>query len=391
MSIVGSPRPTQIAQVARPTPGRGRALREALRWLVPAAFLVLVWFLFVGHLPRSDFVVFLRAGGDVLHGRNPYPTPGTSAVYSGSAFVYPWLTAFLFVPLTFMSAHAADIAYFALSGAAVVVGCRVAGLKDPISIVLVLAAATTIRGFQVGSLNALLFLGCVLAWQYRDRPTLAAAPLTLVVGSKLFLLPLLGWTLLSKRWSVFIRTIAGMFLLFAASFLLGPLSAGSYARLLGSLATHEGVQGFSLYGLLTQTHSVEFARIGCAALAACLVFIGWWASRGRGARGEVALFGATIAAALVLTPVLWSHYILLALVPIVVCRPRRLVLLVVSALTWVIAAPASTPKILDLTDHGRALMFDVALVALVLALAFRAVYMKRPTYVKRPARARSSA
>ena len=347
---------------------------EALCWAAAAAFLAIVWFVFVGHLPRSDFVVFLRAGGRVIHGLNPYPALGTPSVYSGSAFVYPWLTAFLFAPFAVLPAHAADIVFFALSGLAVIGGCRLAGLKDPVSVILVLTAATTIRGFQVGSLNAILFLGCILAWRFRDRHAIAAIPLAIVVSSKLFLLPLLGWIVLSKRWSLLARTLVGMFILFAGSFAIGPLSAGAYMRLLGALATHEGVQGFSLYGMLAQFEDPLFAKIVCAAVAGCFVAVGWWASRGRGERGEVALFGACIAAALVITPVLWSHYIVLALVPVIICRPRRMVLAGVALASWIVAGPASIPQIFGVSGNGHVLLLYGALVGLVGALVVRATF-----------------
>jgi alpha-1,2-mannosyltransferase len=352
-------------------------------WLVPAAALAVVWFVFVAHLPQSDYLVFLRAGGAVLHGRDPYPPLGTPAVYSGSAFVYPWLAAWFFAPFALLSQHAAAVAYFVVEGIAVVLGCRIAGLRDPVSVVLVLAAATTIRGFQVGSLNALLFLGCVLAWKLRDR-RVAAVPLTAVIAAKLFLFPLVIWLVLARRWSVLAWTVGGIGAVLATSFMIGPLSGPGYFSLLGALSGHESTAGFSLYGLLTEDQTPAVARLVCALLACGLVFIGVWAGRGSSSaahyghvgrpdeHAELALFAAAVAAALVLTPILWSHYIVLALVPIVVSRPSRLVLAGTSFVTWCIAQPASTPYLFEFRDDSRVFLLYAALSAMVLVLAIRA-------------------
>jgi alpha-1,2-mannosyltransferase len=389
---VSSPRPhggSRVESITDWGSGAWRAGHEVLCWLLPAIALAIVWFVFVAHLPQSDYLVFLRAGGAVVHGRDPYPPLGTSAVYSGNAFVYPWLAAWPFAPFALIGGHAADIAYFVVEGTAVVVGCRIAGLRDPVSIVLVLAAATTIRGFQVGSLNALLFLGCIMAWRFRNR-RLGAVPLTAVIAAKLFLLPLLLWLVLARRWALLGWTLGGVGAVLAASFVLGPLSGGGYLKLLGALSVHESTAGFSLYGLITEDQSPTAARLICAVLAAGLILLGLWAVRGpgqsdgdRGAGlaslgrrqdgfGELALFGAAICAALVLTPILWSHYIVLAFVPIVLSRPPRFVLAAASLITWFVAQPASTPFLFELRDDSRVVLLYAALVVMVAVLAIRA-------------------
>ena len=50
----------------------------------------------------------------------------------------------------------------------------------------VIAAEPTVRGLQLGTLNALLFLGLALAWRYRHRGWVVAVALPAVVIAKLF-------------------------------------------------------------------------------------------------------------------------------------------------------------------------------------------------------------
>lgn len=340
-------------------------------WLAPALVLVMVWLVLVAPFPRYDFLVFYRAGSDVLGGHNPYPVLGTPAVYGGGAFVYPWAVAFVFAPFALLSSHVSDLLYFLISGASVLVGCRVAGLRDPVSVTLVLAAATTIRGFQVGSLNGLLFLGCILAWRYRHRPTLVALALTLVVGSKVFLLPLVGWLVPTRRWAALAGTAGGLLAVFTTSFVVGPLPAGRYLALLQELSAHEGVQGFSLYGLVAHVAGGHAASLVCLTFAAGVVGVGWVSYRRGGQQPELALFASCLVAALALTPVLWSHYVLVGLVPLVLARPRRSTLLLASTLSWLVAPPVGTPKLLALPSQASVLLLYAGLVAMVVWLAIR--------------------
>ncbi|MCW2723678.1 MAG: hypothetical protein JWN35_599 [Frankiales bacterium] len=340
-------------------------------WLLPAVALTAIWFLCVMHLRRYDLLVFVRAGGDVLAGRDPFPVLGTPSVYAGDAFVYPWLSAFAFAPLSVLPHPVADIVYFILSGLAVVVGCRAAGLRDPVSVLLVLTAATTIRGFQVGSLNALLFLGCVLAWKYRDHVLRVAGVLTLVVGTKIFLAPILGWLVLSRRWRALGATLFGLFVVLGASFVLGPLSGPGYLSLLGSLARHEGVQGFSLYRVLEHDVGPSAGRVLTAVLALAVLLAVALVRRGTDPGSDLALYAASIVAALVLTPVLWSHYIVIALAPLVLARPPRGALALASAVSWAVA-PVMLPQLVEIrtTSQGILLLY-AGLLVLAVGLALR--------------------
>src|SRR5215468_8847707 len=102
----------------------------------------LVWLLFVRSVDPQDLEVFLRAGHAVVHGVSPYVAPLSPQVWSGHAYVYPYLTAWAFAPSSGLPVSAAALIYYLGSVAALLVAARlVTGLSaGPVPVMLVLTA-----------------------------------------------------------------------------------------------------------------------------------------------------------------------------------------------------------------------------------------------------------
>lgn len=347
-------------------PRRRVVVEFALPWLAAG---VMCWFQ-VRPLRRYDLLVFLSAGKHVLSGASPYTGLHDPRLYDGSAFVYPWWTGVAFVPLSLLPVRAADLLWTTASIAAVVGACRLAGVRAAPAALVVLTAATTIRGLQVGSLNAFLLLGCVVAYKYRDRPRVVGTTLALVVGSKVFLFPLLVWLVVSRRWAAvrFCALVLGS--LMAMSFLVGPIGPVDYAHLLTSLGAHEFAQGLSLHRLLAGLVSGPVATTLGAAAATVVVGYAAVQRRRLGAGSDLLLFTAGLVAALMLTPIVWSHYLVLLFAPVLLARPRLLWFLMASVLSWLISSPIE-PTVLDLSSEPRILLLYAAMVGLLVAVARR--------------------
>jgi alpha-1,2-mannosyltransferase len=338
-----------------------------VRALRPLGPLLAVGLIAVAFLPLADPVdlqVFVRAGGAVLHGRALYPHVGTPAVYSGASFVYPYLAAWPFVPLSLLSGDAASTVFFLLCAVAVIGATLAVTDGDWWAATAVLCTAFTVTGLQLGALSPLLFAGVVLMWHLRDRPlafALIAAP---VVASKLFLVPLLLWPLATRRYRAFAWACALTAAVLLVGFVLGPIGPTTYAHLLSSLSTHESRSGFGLVGAL-RNHlglSAPLAQLAAVAAAIGVLAAGYLRYRS----SERALFVVAVLAALVLTPVLWSHYLVLLLaVPLVLQAPRRW-LLALAVASWAIAPPhdfdPETPLLYDVTKS--VLWFSAAALAL---------------------------
>src|SRR5664279_601911 len=170
-------------------------------WLTASLLLSLAaWVVFIRPVVPLDFNVFLSGGRAVAHGHSPYPALASPQVWSGSAFVYPWLTAWLFAPAAAVSPHAAVLVMAAASIACVIGGVRLVAGRRFGPVVWVLLASPTIVGLQMGTLNAVLFLGACAAWRWRDHPARAGIAIGLLITLKVLCWPLIGWLLLTRRW-----------------------------------------------------------------------------------------------------------------------------------------------------------------------------------------------
>jgi alpha-1,2-mannosyltransferase len=347
-----------IVPAARGQASSRGALARAMRALLPVgAVLALIALVYLPRIPHLDLDVFLRAGASLLDHKAVYPASGTPAVYSGSAFVYPVAAAWPFVPLSLLPHWLAVGVWEALSLAAIIVACWVGSDRPAPTAVCVLLCSFTIIGLQVGALSPLLFAGLVFAWRLRDQPLafgLVAGPL---IAVKLFLLPILIWPLLTRRWRAAACAAAVSLGLLAVGFAAGPIGPREYLRLLTDLAAHEserglglisGIQAFGLSGLTSQGTAAGVA-VGVVALTvrAC-----------RQAGRDNALFTAGVVVALLLTPVLWSHYLLLLAAPLMARRASVLAFAVFAAASWLIVVP----------HKSDALSMAVGIVALALAL-----------------------
>jgi alpha-1,2-mannosyltransferase len=299
--------------------------------------------------PTYDLDVFLRAGHAVLQALPVYPRAGSPAVYSGSSFVYPYAAVWPFVPLSMLPAGLSTPLFFAASIGAVLAACVVAAQGDTWPAALVLCSSFAITGLQLGAISPLLFVGAVFLWRLRDRPigfgVLAAA----VVASKLFLAPLLVWLLFARRWRAFAYASGLTLAVLTAGFAFGPIGPLAYARMLSELGAHEARAGFGLIGALLNTglapitaHAAAILIAVALSAAACVHY--------RREHDERVLFGAAIIASLVLTPVLWSHYLVLLASVMLVFGAQREWFVLLAVASWAIAPPHGVRLDTDLIE-----------------------------------------
>jgi alpha-1,2-mannosyltransferase len=320
--------------------------------IAPLLAVVAVVLVFLPLSPAYDLDVFLRAGYATLHGLQLYPRAGSPAVYSGSSFVYPYLAALPFAPLATMSRGMSVDLFFAISVGAVLIACLAAAHGDPWRPTLVLCSCFTITGLQLGALSPLLFAGTVFLWLLRDRPVALGLLAAAVVVSKLFLAPLLIWLLLARRWRAFAYASGFTLALLAAGFLLGPIGVPPYAHILLQLGAHEARAGFGLIGALLNAGLAPAAAHTTVLVLTAAVFAGAYLHHRR-ERDERVLFCAGIVGSLLLTPILWSHYLVLLAVPLLALGVRRRWFVLLALASWAVAPPHGVHLDTDLIDGMR--------------------------------------
>lgn len=329
---------TVAADRDRPSLSRTRVV------LAVGASASLVWLLFVRDVGPADLLVFLHAARAVSSGITPYTDPASPLLWSGHAFVYPYLTAWPFLPLAELPAVLASAVYYVLGVLAVATAVRLAVGRGggPVPYVVALTLEPAVRALQLGTLNSLLLLGLAVAWRFRRQPVVVVTALVAAVVAKLFLLPMLVWLVLTGRG----RQAAAAAGLSAAAVLVGCTLAhydlATFVRMLSTLSAHEAVHSSSVQAHLQRLGAPGGVALGVTlALAAVLIAAGRLLALRTGR--EAYTFSACLVASLVLSPIVWGHYFALLVIIPLILGWRRSTLVVMLAVSWMLSTPVGVP------------------------------------------------
>jgi hypothetical protein len=257
-----------------------------------------------------DFNVMWSAGRDVAHGHSPFP------------FVYPAPAAVFMAPLGALPWKIAVAVFWVLSIAALVGALQLLGVRDWRCYGAVFASIATVWSLEVGTITPLLVLCTAAAWRYRDRPHAVAVAIALTVATKIFLWPLAVWLVATRRYRTTLETVlATVGITIGAWAVIGFAGLFSYPSHLGDIAAVEQYKSFSTLAFLNslglggQLGRAISIAIGLAALAAIFVCA-------RGDEGDRRAYTAAVAAALVISPIVWAHYFILIYVPVALKSQR---------------------------------------------------------------------
>jgi alpha-1,2-mannosyltransferase len=305
-------------------------------WAPVAAVVVLIAVVYLPERPTYDLNVYLRAAHAWWHGGAVYPA--TTTHLSGPPFAYPFVTLWPYLPLALVP-HAVAVAVNVVGAtAAIVVMSRAVGLRSAVQLMLVLLNAFVITGLQLGNLSVWLLPGVLALWLLRDRPWLFALVAGPVLAAKLVLLPLLLWPIVARRWKAAGLAAAATLAVLAVGFVTGPLGPRGYERLLAAVTRRESAQGMGLVAALQKvglaSRPAELVAVGVG----CLVLLGV-VRRWQVWHDETTVYAGAIVIALLVTPVIWSHYLVLLAAPLVVRRASAPVLAGFAAASWALAPP----------------------------------------------------
>lgn len=276
------------------------------------------------------------AGRDVLAGVSPYPLPVAEHVDVGNPAVYPALPLVLATPLSLLPFPVAAGLWVALLVGSLALGLRLLGVRDSRCYFLALGSFPVLHGVSFGNATPLLFLGVAVAWRYRNRTWPPVFAVAAVVALKLFLWPLLLWFLAHRRY----RAAAAAAGIAAVTTLAAWASIGfhgllDYPALLSTLTDVYGSSSSSLYaGGIGLGLSAAGAQVVAIGIGAVLLAGGTRAAFRSQSRASFVLF---VASALALSPVVWPHYFVLALVPIALLQTRFGLLWTAMPAYWLVA------------------------------------------------------
>jgi alpha-1,2-mannosyltransferase len=264
---------------------------------------------------------YLPAAEAVLDGRSPYPELDDPILDEQKGYVYPPQLLVALLPFTPLPVDvAAVLASLAMLGV-LLVTVFVLGVRDLRCYGALLLWMPTMSGVLFANVSIPLAFALAVAWRYRDAVKPSAAALGLAVSAKLLLWPMLVWMAATSRARTAIWAVAvGAGVTIVAWAALGFDGLTSYPDLLERLSEIQSENSYSLVGMAAEL-GLPVAVGHLVALASGVGLLVWCVALGR--RGDdLRSFTCAVAGALVLSPILWLHYLVLLVVPLALARPR---------------------------------------------------------------------
>jgi alpha-1,2-mannosyltransferase len=278
-------------------------------------------------------VIYLPAAHAVLDGESPYPGLDDPSLDAHRAFFYPPQIAYAFTPLTLLPADIAAVVALLACAGLLVATLAVLGVRDVRCYAAAFLWGPTWQELDMANISAAIAFALALAWRYRGRELIPGVALGVAVAAKLFVWPVLGWTLAARRYSTTVLAIAvSAGVTIAAWALLGFAGLAGYPALVRKVDSLYAGNSWSLVGTAmslglgsTIGHVLSLV-VGLLLLVGCLAL---------GRRGdEQGSFTLAIGASLALTPIVWLHYLVLLLVPMAIARPRFTPLWLLPIVLW---------------------------------------------------------
>ena len=342
-----APQPAGPAQAVR------RPRRSLAPWVVIEVVATIASVGVFGTDQKADLAVLLTAGKDVVHGINPYVATSSPQLLDGHAFVYPWLSAWLFAPLAMLPSPVGAYAFTLLGAAAVLVGARLLHLPHGWAVAALLLCAPFARNLELGAVNTCFFLLLAALWHWRERTWVVAASVTLLVGLKLFLAPIVVWVILTRSWRCTAATLAALSAFLGCSFVAGPLALPGYVAMLHRLSDHMGHRGMSLesaVAYLTPTAPARPIALVVAGLAIVASVAAFFVGH---RRNEAGLLGALVIVSLLGSPMVWRHYFLLLFFVLVLLGPSTRTMIAACAASWAVIGSATLEPVGGLALGAR--------------------------------------
>jgi hypothetical protein len=259
---------------------------------------------------------------DILHGQSPYPDAATWRSEDGMPSIYPPLIAVAAVPLGLLPFGVASVLWAALLIGMLLLIPRVLGVRDWRLYAALFALLPVIGALELGQAEILLTLAAALLWRWRDRWLLAALALGVGLAIKPLMVPLLAWLLLTRRFrAAFAATAVTLALTLGSWAAIGFSGLRSYPDLLQAWDRAYQTCGVSLSALALKLGAGDVLATSIRVAAAGALLVCSWRLAQR-ADGDRRSFAAAMGALVVAAPIVWSHYLIYFLVPLVLVAPR---------------------------------------------------------------------
>lgn len=257
----------------------------------------------------------------LLRGENPFP--GTDTRILGSNLVWPPVAAYLVAPLTVLPVGVADVVMIVIGLVCFALSLWLVGVRDWRIYGVVGLWPEVLAEMRVSHLTPVIALLIAAAWRYRDRHGVPGTLVGLAVALKFFVWPVGVWLAAGRRSreAALAAAIAATSLLLILPF----ISLTAYAHTLSRLSKVFDQDSYNVFGLLAQAGIDDtVARAAALGVGAVLLAAVW----------RYQSLALAVAAALVISPIVWLDYFALAALPLALARPRLSPIWFLPLVTW---------------------------------------------------------
>jgi hypothetical protein len=313
----------------RPDPSPSLVL--ALRRLLPAFAIALPVMVLAAVLAVAgdtlgyDYQAYALAAGRLLAGEPLYDPTVTMAIGFG-VYLYPPPFVIAALPFSLLPGDAGTWIWLVALVVAFAGGCALLPVRPTVRWLVLLLGGVSfpfVYAVKLGQVGPMLFLLAVVGWRWMDRPVVLG--LSIAGGAIVKLQPalLFGWALFTRRWrAVAIGLVACVVSAAAVTLLAGMATWSDYMALLGRVSqpvtTPKNVTpGAVAYGLGASEGLATTIQLAAMAAVGLLTVWAWLRS------DPTTSYVVTVAAAQLLSPVMWEHYAVMILVPVALLLERR--------------------------------------------------------------------
>ena len=350
----GLAEPPSPSSTPRPwAEGRGRAASWPLLAAVAAAILGLAWLILgLATLPDSkawgfDFAAYHGAASRLADGLGLYAARSLSGPFeptSAGLYLYPPPFAVGMLPLAAVPLESATAAWYVFHVLALAAACALLPVRPVIRVAgfaVTALAFAVVRDLALGNVSVMLLVPLAITWRWLDRPAGSLA-MALTIAVKPTTAIYLAWWALRRRWWALGWCLAGGAVILLVTLpLVGVQSYLDYLTMLRNVSGVTGAPGnLDLGSTMVRLGLTEplptLAYLGGVIAAAVAVIASLRRDREVG-------FMVTLGASLLLSPLLWDHYLAALLLPATFLAQRgRPWALLLPLLTWLpaVALPA---------------------------------------------------
>lgn len=264
-----------------------------------------------------DFLVYRAAALHLLDGQ---PIYDLSITQTGSCNLYYYPPPFVAVALPFalLPAVPGTLAWIAFLVACFVAACVAMPVRSEVKLAIFMLGAVSwpfIFGVRIGQVGPILLLLFAIGWRRLDRPEITGAMAALGALIKLQPAVVIGWLVVRRAWrGVAAAVVVGV----AVSLATAVIGLGQWVDMVTVLRNLESAidhpVNFSL-GAMAYQHGASLAAAGVVQTVGTVAVLGLvvlWGLRGTVEAG----FLVAVIASQVVSPIIWSHYALILLLPV---------------------------------------------------------------------------